>query len=116
MSVKHTLKTPGMVEQTTTFGELRDGDETIDYYDALVGTWMQLPGRVVGTTLHLGGMTASLTHAIQLWGRGTAVRVLRVAPAPTRDPRFPHDCPRCGAPAYVGVVPAALDCTRGCSP
>jgi len=27
--------------------------------------------------------------------------------------RFPHDCPRCGSPAYVGFT--AVDCTKeGC--
>ena len=27
---------------------------------------------------------------------------------------WPHECPRCGAPAYVGAVPAAVDCRGGC--
>lgn len=28
---------------------------------------------------------------------------------------YPHDCPRCGEPAYVGCVPAAVDCSARCS-
>lgn len=27
---------------------------------------------------------------------------------------WPHECVRCGAPAYVGAVPAAVDCSEGC--
>ncbi len=28
---------------------------------------------------------------------------------------WPHECPRCRAPAYVGAVPAALDCSDRCA-
>lgn len=28
-----------------------------------------------------------------------------------RDPNYPGTCPSCGAPAYVGAVPAAIDCS-----
>lgn len=34
---------------------------------------------------------------------------------PKRPPdrsRFPHDCPRCGRPAYVGL--SDVDCSAGC--
>jgi hypothetical protein len=27
---------------------------------------------------------------------------------------WPHECVRCGAPAFVGVTPASLDCSDGC--
>lgn len=27
---------------------------------------------------------------------------------------WPHECVRCGAPAYVAVTPASLDCSDGC--
>lgn len=29
---------------------------------------------------------------------------------------WPHECPRCRAPAYLGVTPASLDCSEGCTP
>lgn len=32
------------------------------------------------------------------------------------DSRFPHTCTFCGAPAYIGAVPAALDCSKKCRP
>lgn len=33
--------------------------------------------------------------------------------ARSTDPsRYPHICPRCNGPAYVGVV--EMDCSRGC--
>lgn len=35
---------------------------------------------------------------------------------PTKDPNFPHTCTFCGAPAYIGAVPAALDCSKKCRP
>ena len=28
--------------------------------------------------------------------------------------RYPDICPRCGAPAYVGAVPSAVDCSAKC--
>lgn len=31
-----------------------------------------------------------------------------------KDNRYPHKCPRCAGPAYLGAVPAAYDCQRGC--
>ncbi len=27
------------------------------------------------------------------------------------DPRYPKSCPTCKAPAYIGVVPTAIDCS-----
>ncbi len=34
-------------------------------------------------------------------------------PIPLPDPsRYPHVCPRCSGPAYVGAV--EVDCARGC--
>jgi hypothetical protein len=30
------------------------------------------------------------------------------------DSKFPHTCTFCGAPAYIGAVPAALDCSAKC--
>ena len=37
-----------------------------------------------------------------------------IAPPKKVIPLYPHKCPQCGAPAYTGCVPAALDCSRGC--
>jgi hypothetical protein len=31
---------------------------------------------------------------------------------PVDRERFPHDCPRCGGPAYVGLND--VDCSKGC--
>jgi hypothetical protein len=34
---------------------------------------------------------------------------------PSNKSRFPHKCPRCQKPAYVGVVPNSVDCSSmGC--
>lgn len=29
-----------------------------------------------------------------------------------RDPRYPHVCPKCGSPAFIGF--SHIDCKRGC--
>lgn len=29
-----------------------------------------------------------------------------------KDSRYPGTCPRCSAPAYVGVVPSSVDCSN----
>lgn len=34
--------------------------------------------------------------------------------APPKDPHYPDVCPRCKGPAYIGAVPAALDCKAKC--
>jgi len=34
------------------------------------------------------------------------------APPATKSTQYPHKCPRCGSPAYVGAVPTALDCSN----
>jgi hypothetical protein len=35
-----------------------------------------------------------------------------IAPIQARDSNYPHVCPRCASPAYVGAVPSAVSCTN----
>jgi len=32
-----------------------------------------------------------------------------------KDPHYPHTCPKCKGPAYMGVVPTSFECKKGCS-
>lgn len=49
------------------------------------------------------------------WGSIRMHQFSELAPVPAPDPaRYPHRCPHCGAAAYVGAVPAAVDCSRRC--
>ncbi len=33
-------------------------------------------------------------------------------PIPVTDERFPHECPKCSGPAYIGF--STVECKRGC--
>jgi hypothetical protein len=39
-------------------------------------------------------------------------RIAAASPAPAKDDRFPHVCPRCGGPAYIGALD--VDCKTRC--
>lgn len=71
---------------------------------------------------YVGGCTITLTHdkwafwqyAGLTYGKHPDMR-FRVRVGATVDlSHYPHKCPRCASPAYLGVVPAALDCSKGC--
>ncbi len=59
--------------------------------------------RVLGGQLHWG------RWPISVYKPEDRVRVRRAA-TPCRG-RFPHVCPRCASPAYLGAVPAAFECS-----
>ncbi len=44
---------------------------------------------------------------------GYRVKMTVVEPAQptTRDPHYPHDCPGCGGPSYIGL---SVDCLGKC--
>lgn len=46
------------------------------------------------------------------WGMPVDAILLNPGRAPIDTTRFPHKCPRCGAPAYVGL--SSVECSAGC--
>lgn len=51
------------------------------------------------------------THITEFMGKLDTMEVYAKAPTPGAD-RFPHKCPRCGSPAYLGF--SSIDCSKGC--
>lgn len=110
---------PGLILDEKSLKELVGGDEVIETQDDPSSPWRAVttPTTIVEYYGHLSFKTAntstSVAYFINEFGDKMRVRVRYRAPVVDRS-RFPHACPRCGQPAYVGATPAALDCSAGC--
>lgn len=102
---------------------LEEGDLVIRVFDGpgLMGRDIREP---YPTVVAYDPVTTRLRHTRPLDGRtietvigpGKRFDVLRGPRPPAKDPtRFPHACPRCAAPAYVGFL--RVECSvAGCGP
>ncbi len=86
-----------------------------------------LPVRSLNCQAHCGqcGVTLSVPMVAMMVGAPVLTKkgatpseilaaALGVPAPPEKDPHFPHECPRCHGPAYVGGN-NNVDCKRGCS-
>ncbi len=82
--------------------------------------WIELDFPGIGTFRYLPGVlelaaTPSATPSA-MYGSHTIdpeVKINTVGEPVSAENRYPHKCPHCGGPAYIGLGP--VDCSAGCN-
>lgn len=88
-----------------------EAERSREFVEAMVANQERMLGLLgipVGRLPYLTGQWAVSPPKVPYVG----YQLTEVAVDEARDHRYPHTCPRCNGPAYVGAV--EVDCSRGC--
>lgn len=96
-----------MAYSGTVVGYMEPDRALIYSNDSNIGLSLERIEEMLGLKAMLLDPAYAVSTKICAW----EIKDLQVASKPSGGKEYPHKCGRCGAPAYVGVAPADVDCS-----